>query len=283
MCARCKLQFGEHLIKQNAQNAANLISAASDLLQNLITTQFFDEATSKDLLQIQKLINDACNASENSINSDNLINVQTDSEKFINAQQNDIFLINESLRKPFLNVANKLLGRQRLNFNQLTTSEQELWTKFKTSDIYEFRTGESDTVPEFCHYWFSFSATPKVNIDTSKIAQTLTPIPIHQLPPAVQITLSAPSPTTHNLRQSKDKIDYRALHLGQQIKSDIQHAAQEVKQKCKQMRKSTRKSAKATVTKLTPGAFSPKQQPPASAPSSPHTTSSSSWNFWPSK
>ncbi len=187
------------------------------------------------------------------------------------------------MREPLLNVANKLLGRQHLNFDQLTTSEQELWTKFKTSDMYEFLTGESDTVPEFCHNWFSFSATPKVNIDTSKIAQTLTPNPIQQLPPAVQRTLSAPSPTTHNLRQRKDKIDYRALHLGQQIKTDIQHAAQEVKQKCKQMRKSVRKSAKATVTKLMPGAFSPKQQPPASAPSSPRTTSSSSWNFWPSK
>jgi hypothetical protein len=112
-----------------------------------------------------------------------------------------------------------------------------------------------------------------VNIDTSKIAQTLTPIPFHQLPPAVQRTLSAPSPTTYNLRQRKERIDYRALHFGQQIKSDIQQAAQEVKQKCIQMRKSVRKSAKATVTKLTPGAFSPKQPTPVSAPSSPRTTS----------
>jgi hypothetical protein len=32
MCARCKLQFGEHLIEQNPQNAANLISAAGDSL-----------------------------------------------------------------------------------------------------------------------------------------------------------------------------------------------------------------------------------------------------------
>jgi len=187
------------------------------------------------------------------------------------------------LREPLLNVAKKLLGRQRLNFEQLTPSEQELWTKFETSDIYEFLTGESDTVPEFCNNWLTFSAKPKVNIDTSKIAQTLTPIPFHQLPPAVQRTLSAPSPTTHNLRQRKDKIDYRALHLGQQIKSDIQDAAQEVKQKCKQMKKSVRKSAKAAVTKLAPGAFSPQQPSPATAPSSPQHSSSSSWNFWRSK
>ncbi len=78
MCARCKLQFGEHLIKQNVQNAANLISATSDSLQNLITKKFFDEATSKELLQIQKLIKDAHNASDNSLNSDNLINAPND-------------------------------------------------------------------------------------------------------------------------------------------------------------------------------------------------------------
>jgi hypothetical protein len=40
MCARCKLQFGEHLIKQNTQNTANLISAAEESLQNLITSNF---------------------------------------------------------------------------------------------------------------------------------------------------------------------------------------------------------------------------------------------------
>jgi len=95
MCARCKLQFGEHLIEQNMQNAANLISAAGNSLQNLITKQFFDEATSKDLLQIQKLISDARNASENLINaqsnSENLISAHENGENLINAQNNEIF------------------------------------------------------------------------------------------------------------------------------------------------------------------------------------------------
>jgi hypothetical protein len=121
-------------------------------------------------------------------------------------------------------------------------------------------------VPEFENV-LTFAAKPSENIDTSKIAQSITPIPFHQLPPAVQRALSAPSPTTHNLQQRRDKIYYRALYLGQQIKSDIQHAAQEVKVKCKAMRKSVRKSAKAAVTKLAPGTFSKKQQSPASAPS----------------
>jgi hypothetical protein len=72
------------------------------------------------------------------------------------------------LREPLLIVANKLLGRQRLSFEQLTTSEQDLWNKFETSDIYEFLTGESDTVPELCNNWLTFSANPKVNFDTTK-------------------------------------------------------------------------------------------------------------------
>ncbi len=277
MCARCKLQYSEHLINQNAQNTANLINAADDSLQNLISKQFFDEAMFKDLLQVQNLIKYARDSSAN------LINPQPDSDSLINAQSDEIFLISESLREPLLNVANKLLGRQRLSFEQLTPSEKELWTKFETSDIYQFLTGETNTVPEFCHNWLTFSAKPKVNIDIDKIAQRLTPIPVNQLPQAIQRTLSAPSPATHNLRERKGRIDYKALYLGQQIKSDIQQAAQEVKQKCKQMKKSVRKSAKATVTKLAPGAFSPKQQPPASAPASPRPSSSSSWTFWPSK
>ncbi len=121
----------------------------------------------------------------------------------INAQSDAIFLINESLREPLLNVTNKLLGRQRLSFEELTPSEKDWWTKFETSDIYQFLTGDSNTVPEFCHIWLTFSAKPKVNIDIDKIAQSLTPIPFHQLPPAVQRTLSAPLPTTHNLRKER--------------------------------------------------------------------------------
>ncbi len=107
------IKFGEHLIEQNAQNAAE------KSLQHLITKQFFDEATSKDLCQVQKLISDEHNASANLIDaqphSDNLISAPTEGN-LINMHSNDIFLINESLHEPLLNVANKLLGRQRLNF-----------------------------------------------------------------------------------------------------------------------------------------------------------------------
>jgi hypothetical protein len=157
-----------------------------------------------------------------------------------------------------------------------------LWSLFEKSDIFEFLTGQRDTVPQFENY-LTFGANPSVNINIQRIAQNLHPI--FPTPPqgAIQRALSAPSQVTHFHRERKEKIDYKAIHLGQQIKHDLQQVAQEAKGKCKAMRKSVRKSAKAAVTKLAPGAFSPKQQPPASAPSSPHTTSSSSWNFWPSK
>ncbi|MFN9983033.1 MAG: hypothetical protein ACK53Y_24115, partial [bacterium] len=72
----------------------------------------------------------------------NLINAQ----KLIDTPAtNEISLINEKLRKPLLHIANKLLGRQNLNFDQLTPPEQKLWNLFEKSDIYEFLTGEKDT------------------------------------------------------------------------------------------------------------------------------------------
>jgi len=177
-----------------------------------------------------------------------------------------------------MHIANKLLGRQRLNFDQLTTPEQNLWSLFEKSDIFEFLTGQKDTVPQFENF-YTFGAAPKVNINIQKIAQNLHPILPTQNQVPIKKAISDPTQVTHFLRERKAKIDYKALHLGQQI----QNAAKEVKQKCKQMKKSVRKSAKATVTKLAPGAFSPKQETPASAPASPRPSSSSSWTFWPSK
>jgi hypothetical protein len=239
----------------------------------------FQEFNSKELIEKQ---NELCNA-QNLINSkdearafnQNLINDKINSD-------GEIFLINEALREPLMHIANKLLGRQRLNFEQLTPPEQELWSLFEKSDIFEFLTGHKDTVPQFENF-LTFGASPKVNIDIQRIVQNLHPILPTQHQGAIQRALSAPTQVSHFLCERKEKIDYKAIHLGQQIKHDIQLAAQEAKGKCKAMRKSVRKSAKAAVTKLAPGAFSPKQQPPASAPSSPRTTSSSSWNFWPSK
>jgi hypothetical protein len=72
------LQLDKHLINHNVQNAANTISDSSDSLQYLISQQFFDEATSENLIKIQQMISETRDA------SDNLINVQTkqQSDKF---------------------------------------------------------------------------------------------------------------------------------------------------------------------------------------------------------
>jgi len=102
---------------------------------------------------------------------------------------------------------------------------------------------------------------------------------LYQQPAPVQRTHSAPSPVQHFLRERKNKVNNRALHLGQ----ELQQASHDLKEKCKSMQKSVQESAKATVTKLAPGAFSPKPAAPATTPSSPVTTLSSSWKFWLSK
>jgi hypothetical protein len=63
--------------------------------------------------------------------------------------------IAESLLEPLMKIVQKLLISDKATFEQLTTPEQNLWTKFKTEDIYRFLTGEPDTVPEFQYNWTS--------------------------------------------------------------------------------------------------------------------------------
>ncbi len=131
-----------------------------------------------------------------------------------------------------------------------------------------------DTTSEFRHNWITCSAKPKVTFDCQGFHNYWAQANLHfnQHPPPIQCTQSAPSLVQHFLSERKNKVNYRALHL-----------TQELKEKCKTMQKSVCKSAKAAVTKLAPGDFSPKPAAPATAPSSPVTTSASSWKFWPSR
>ncbi len=109
----------------------------------------FQELNSKELIKKQNDLRQA----------QHLIHTQEEARVF---NQNDeinsdgeIFLISETLREPLMHIANKLLGRQNLNFDQLTPPEQKLWNLFENSDIYEFLTGEKDTLPEFRHNWIT--------------------------------------------------------------------------------------------------------------------------------
>jgi hypothetical protein len=61
--------------------------------------------------------------------------------------------IAESLREPLMKIAQHLLISDKNGFEQLTPADKQLWSKFATSDIYRFLTGEEDTVPEFQYNW----------------------------------------------------------------------------------------------------------------------------------
>jgi hypothetical protein len=63
--------------------------------------------------------------------------------------------IAESLREPLMKIAQQLLISDKTTFEQLTPTEQQLWTTFETADIYRFLTREEDTVPECQYNWTS--------------------------------------------------------------------------------------------------------------------------------
>ena len=44
-----------------------------------------------------------------------------------------MFLIENGLHEPLLSIANKLLAKQHLNFDQLTPPEQKMWNLFEKS------------------------------------------------------------------------------------------------------------------------------------------------------
>jgi hypothetical protein len=106
------------------------------------------------------------------------------------------------LHAPLLTITDKLLGRQNLNFEQLTTPEQKLWQLFEKSDIYEFVTSEKDTIPEFRHDYVGFAPQPCINFNTQAFFQNLQPGNPNQVasPPTIQRAHSAQLPaTSHNL------------------------------------------------------------------------------------
>jgi hypothetical protein len=128
VCTKCKLQLGQHLIDNKAQNeaAASNISPSSahihqqchnfDMDDSLYSNvaQNFDFLSSNELIKLQNQMHPT--------NKPNLINGHTDnySEQFnqnnslddlIDTLDNELFLINESLHQPLLSIVNKLLGK----------------------------------------------------------------------------------------------------------------------------------------------------------------------------
>jgi hypothetical protein len=221
--------------------------------------------------------------------------VQNDADP-IKKDQPVIAAIKEALRGKLTPIASKLLSNEHTKLEDLSVEEQNLWKQFDNSDIYEFITGEQDTLPEFQYNWIEpcqpaihfppgvlFAAhqnlqpPPDQNKPQAQPAQ-----PVAQAPPPAQPAQVAPRPQPvqpqdqqgapfqqdpeppvagpsgiqqpvhqHDLRPHQD-LNYKELHTG-------------IKQRCRKLRR----QAKAVVTKLAPGSFSPKQ--PSPGPSSQNT------------
>jgi hypothetical protein len=87
--------------------------------------------------------------------------------------------IAESLSEPLMKIAQQLLISDKATFEQLTPTEQKLWTTFKTADIYRFLTGEEVTVPEFQYNWTSVPRLQPLGPSTTSTP----PTPANTAPP----------------------------------------------------------------------------------------------------
>jgi hypothetical protein len=197
-----------------------------------------------------------------------------------------ISAIKEELRLKLTSIASKLLSSEHLQFCHLSEEEQHLWRQFDKEEVYQFITGEEDTLPKFQYNWIepcqlAVHLSPELQRTLQDLQapqdQHQVPAPLPPAPPAppapqdpqaavpkapvapplpAQDQQAIPGPSglqantnPHDLR-TKKKIDYKELHTG-------------VKQRCHKLRC----QAKSVVTKLAPGAFSPKQPPPDSSAS----------------
>jgi len=204
---------------------------------------------------------------------------KVDQENLINSalfQENDadpryISGIKEELRQSLLSVASKLLTEQHLTLDQLSQEEQDLWNSYDNRDIYEFLTGEKDTHPEFRFDWIV--TDPKLRLPDDWRDSVL-PQPQAKPPPAPpQPVQPPPAPAqdpappevpqqpliqqatpvavqSDRVLRNKPAVDYKELHTG-------------IKRKCKTLRR----KATAVVTKLAPGAFSPRSTNHGDGPS----------------
>jgi hypothetical protein len=191
------------------------------------------------------------------------------------ADQTTIGTIKEALRVKLVSIASKLLNSEHSKLEDLSEEDQNLWKQFDNSEIYEF-------IPEFQFNWIepcqlAVHLPPGALLATPQDLQAPPdqPKPQAPLPPALlpaqppqpapvapqggdrqdqpqpaqdQQPVAGPSGQQsqgqHDLRPRQD-INYKELHTG-------------IKQRCRKLHR----QAKAVVTKLAPGSFSPKQPPP---------------------
>ncbi len=189
--------------------------------------------------------------------------------------------IKETLRSQLTSIASKLLSNEHTKLEDLSVEEQNLWKYFDNSDIYEFITGEPDTLPEFQFDWIEpcqlaahlppgtvlIQATPTAlppapvppPIPAQPPAQAQPPAPALPLaptqPPAPALPtlpMAPPIPGSSGTQQPLHSHDLKPCQP-----QDYREHNSGIKQRCRKLRR----QAKAVVTKLAPGAFSPKPPP----------------------
>jgi hypothetical protein len=118
--------------------------------------------------------------------------VQNDADPNI-FNQPVIGAIKEVFRKQLTSIASKLLSSEHCKLEDLSVEEQTLWKAFNNSNIYEFITGEPDTLPEFQYNWIepcqlALHFPPRVQLVPNQN------LPPNQIKPPVQIA-APPGPT----------------------------------------------------------------------------------------
>jgi hypothetical protein len=168
------------------------------------------------------------------------------------------------------------LASEHTRLHHLSKAEQNLWNSFNKADIYEFLTGEKDCIPEFQFNWFSPEA-PAIRILSQPQQAALLPaaaplpaaIPAPAPPavPAPDVPLQAPpqqplDPRPQNpvldlaCQPQAQKVFVQDLVLRDKVPVNYQELHTGVKKKCR----SLQQKAKAVITKLAPGSFSPKPE-----------------------
>ena len=185
----------------------------------------------------------------------NLIKNNADQEK--DTDQLWISTIKVSAQLTFVN---RLKASQQWPSHSWSTffRRTNLWNSYNNADIYEFLTGEKDTLPEFQFDWSTPEPTLRLSENLkdfiipqpqNKQPQQPQPVQVQQVQPPQpqqeqpQPLLAPPTPPaapgSDRVLHNKAPIDYIELHMG-------------IKRKCK----SLRRKAHTVVTKLAPGAFS---------------------------
>ncbi len=112
-----------------------------------------------------------------------------------------------------MKIAQHLLISDKNTFEQLTPADKQLWSKFETSEIYRFLTGEEDTIPEFQYNWTTVprlqplgptsataSAAPTANPLAPAQPPASPPSPDSSGSPATSSPHSSPTPSTSGTR-----------------------------------------------------------------------------------